>query len=102
MNRFENLTPQKIAAIINGKINSTLLISQKIAQTSNFPENEILSIGMPSLSEEIMKKILAHSVIAGNDVKTNWMTFILFVTYVDGNISYININQTDCQIEVTF
>lgn len=101
MNRFEDLTVEEIAEIINNRTDCQLLVIKTLAQTEQFPLGNV-PMGMPYLTESIMASILAHSSMSGNDLNTRWMTFILFVSYVGGHVFYNNINDTDCEISVVF
>lgn len=60
MQRFESLTPQDIANIINPRTNTTLLISKEIAQTDDYAVGYV-PMGMPYLPDEAVKHIITIS-----------------------------------------
>lgn len=101
MNRFEKLTPEQVADIINNRTKTTLLVSKELTQTGSYP-NGYVPMGMPYISESIIKEVLAHSSMSGNSVTTRWTTFIIFTSYFGGSIKYINLDDDDCEITVEF
>lgn len=102
MKDFNTLGGKELAEIINKRETEVIMVSQDISNTVQNKIDVWLKFSIPTITKEDFNRIIASTVLNGDDENNKWNTFILLVFNSGANIRYRNLNEVDCQVEIRF
>jgi len=102
MKDFNKLGHKELAEIIKKRETEVIMVSQDISNTVLNEKNVWLEFYIPTLPKEDFNRIIATTILNGDDENNRWKSFILLVFNSGANIRYRNLNDVDCQVEISF
>jgi|GEM_PF-3103064 len=101
MKDFNNLDGKGLAEIINRRETEVIMVSQDISNTIGNEKNIWLEFSFPTIPKEDFNRIIATTTLNGTD-QNIWNSFLLLAKYDGARIRYRNLNEVDCQVEISF
>lgn len=103
MKDFNDLDGKGLAEIINRRETEVINTSQDITNTIAIATGKWFEFSIPLISlDKDLAQIYTATILNGTDKKTVWNSFILLAYNVGANIKYRNLNNVDCQVEISF